>query len=144
MPVSPRAIHQFWFKEIDSIRFEFFVKLFLGSFSVFLLVRFYDGFEWLTIAGYHPTEFPSRSNHLAPLPLIPQKLLPTVVVFSLICCAAAILGFYRRLFIAPLLIFSVYIQFADTSTSFVINRIFTFVLLLLLLVPSLYSQHRIF
>ncbi len=125
----------YWYAPTASVRLDAFRQALLYTLAFYMLARFMHASEWLTPIGYHPSPA-ADARHAPHVPLLPPSLLPAFALALFGGLALAILDRLRRPAIAVLLALVLYVNLADPISSFTLNRLYVFSLLLLLLAPT--------
>jgi hypothetical protein len=125
---------EFWFAELPATRLAAFQQAILFTLVFYLLERWRFAGEWLTTAGFHPS--PAVDPVYAPqVPLVPEGWLAVVGVLLFGSIALAIFGAWRRAALAVAFVGVVAVSHIDPISAFTLNRLYMFVLLVLLLAP---------
>lgn len=132
----------FWFGPSDPARLQVFEKALVLTFAFYMFERFRYAKEWLTAYGLHLTPATKSHQHIDPFPLLPEPWIPVIatVVFAVIL--AVLLGWHRRIMMALLLVWAIYIQNVDIISSFTLNKIYIASFALLTLAPPVLTLGR--
>ena len=126
---------QFWYGEVPGVRLDVFRQAVLLTLAFYMLERWMYVGEWLTTAGFHPS--PAADGGHAPiLPLLPATLVPALGALLFGSIALATFGYMRRAATWVVLALVIYVSLADPISSFTLNRLYVFSLLILAIAPS--------
>lgn len=126
---------EFWYGEVASVRLDVFRQAVLLTLAFYMLQRWMYVGEWLTIAGFHPS--PAADGGHAPMfPLLPTALVPAfgALLFGSIACA--LFDWQRRAATWLALASLIYVSLVDPISSFTLNRLYVFSLLILAAAPA--------
>lgn len=125
----------YWHAEHPAIRIDAFRQAVLFTLAFYMLQRWMYADEWLTTAGFHPSPA-ADGGHTPLLPLLPASLLWPFAAVQFGCIALAIFDRLRRPATWVVLASVIYVSLADPISSFTLNRLYIFSLLILVATPS--------
>jgi hypothetical protein len=127
--------HDFWYADVPAIRLDVFRQALLYTLAFYMLQRWMYADEWLTSAGFHPSAA-ADGQHTPLLPLLRANLLWPfgAVLFGSI--ALVLFDRLRRPATWVVLAAVIYVSLADPISSFTLNRMYVFSLLVLAVTPD--------
>ena len=131
-----RRLLDFWFAPIAPERMLLWQQLFTLTFIVYIAQWSMYGREWLTDAGYHVSAAATDALNPAPLPLLPEAWLVPFLCLLFGSALLVMLDYGGRVAKLAVLGCSVYIQLADQSSSFTLNKLYNYGFFLIAFAPG--------
>lgn len=119
-----RRFLDFWFEPIARERLLLWQQLFTLTFIIFIAQWSIHGREWLTNIGYHVSQAATNARDPSPLPLLPEAWLAPFLAIMFGSALLVMLDYAGRVPKLVVLCCSVYIQLADQSSSFTLNKLY--------------------
>ena len=116
----------FWFGPLPVERMVLWQRVFALSFLYYTLSWGQYAREWLTDYGYHISERATNPVFPAPYPVLPDEWLMPFLAFMWLNTILLILNLGGRIPKFLVLACAVYIQFADQTSSFTLNKLYIF------------------
>jgi hypothetical protein len=117
-------ILDFWFGAMPVERLQLWKRVFALSFLYYTLSWGQYAREWLTDYGYHVSERATNPVFPAPFPVLPDEWLVPFLGLMWLSTLLVVLNIGGRITTALCLSCAVYIQFADQTSSFTLNKLY--------------------
>ena len=119
-----RGWWDFVFGPVHPCRLLFFERVFCFTFLAYIAWRACYAREWLTDYGFHVSPEAVNPAYPTPFPLLPQWGLPLFLVVMFGATIARILALGGKWAQGILLACAVYIQLADLTAAFTLNKLY--------------------
>jgi len=133
-------LYQFIFGPYPWKQFQFFLRLFVLTFLLYMMHRFGYAYERLTDRWFHYTQEIKASRQFSPLPLLPTRAVLPFSIFVFSTLIAYLIWYKQKYLIRLIFLISVYTQFVDQASAFTLNKYYT-VFFLLAALSVTYEQH---
>jgi hypothetical protein len=132
---SLSKLSEFVFGPVDPCRLRLFERIFSITFLIYVAGWSLYAREWLTDHGFHLSPELMRRAYPTPFPTLPDWLLPFFLMVMFGSAIARILGLGGKVAQGTLLACAIYIQLADLTSAFTLNKLYIVTFCILFLTP---------
>jgi len=115
-------VHNWWFRPFPDYQINLFAGLFSFAFLIMIQDRYRHAYEWLTDYGFHYSPDNTKWWHVTPWPLLESWMVPFFGIIMFGSTIGMIVGWRRKLCIWFVLACAIYIQGADITCAYSLNK----------------------